>query len=133
MMSGTPHKISAQQVINAVAADVGLLPSALLSKARYRSIARPRQIAMLLTRRLCPHLSYPDIGRRLGGRDHTTVLHGVRKVLALMPLDPELKAQVERIEAHLVAVDLPSPDGLRGAVPFGTLCAGYAAVMRPSA
>ncbi len=54
----------------------------LLSKRRSRSIARPRQVAMALARELTNH-SLPEIGDAFGGRDHTTVLHGCRRIAAL--------------------------------------------------
>ena len=58
----------------------------LLSKRRSRSIARPRQIAMALAKELTTH-SLPEIGDAFGGRDHTTVLHGCRRVKALRETD----------------------------------------------
>lgn len=58
----------------------------LSAKTRSRSIARPRQIAMALAKELTSK-SYPEIGRAFGGRDHTTVLHGVRKVVELRAVD----------------------------------------------
>ena len=58
----------------------------LLSKKRSRSIARPRQIAMALAKELTNH-SLPEIGDAFGGRDHTTVLHGCRRVEALRETD----------------------------------------------
>jgi len=58
----------------------------LLSKRRSRSIARPRQIAMALAKELTNH-SLPEIGDAFGGRDHTTVLHGCRRVAALRETD----------------------------------------------
>ena len=54
----------------------------LLSKKRSRSIARPRQVAMALAKELTNH-SLPEIGDAFGGRDHTTVLHGCRRVEGL--------------------------------------------------
>ena len=54
----------------------------LLSKRRSRSVARPRQIAMALSKELTNH-SLPEIGDAFGGRDHTTVLHACRKVKSL--------------------------------------------------
>ena len=56
--------------------------SDMLSKRRSRSIARPRQIAMTLAKELTNH-SLPEIGDAFGGRDHTTVLHGCRRISAL--------------------------------------------------
>ncbi len=58
----------------------------LLSKKRSRSIARPRQIAMALAKELTNH-SLPEIGDAFGGRDHTTVLHGCRRIEALRESD----------------------------------------------
>ncbi len=54
----------------------------LLSKRRSRSIARPRQVAMALAKELTNH-SLPEIGNAFGGRDHTTVLHGCRRIASL--------------------------------------------------
>lgn len=64
--------------------------SDLLSKRRSRSIARPRQMAMALAKELTNH-SLPEIGDSFGGRDHTTVLHAVRKVQELLGTHIELK------------------------------------------
>lgn len=61
----------------------------LLSKRRSRSIARPRQIAMALAKELTNH-SLPEIGDAFGGRDHTTVLHGCRRVRALRDTDKRI-------------------------------------------
>ena len=61
----------------------------LLSKRRSRSIARPRQLAMVLAKELTNH-SLPEIGDVFGGRDHTTVLHACRKIKELIPADLDL-------------------------------------------
>jgi chromosomal replication initiator protein len=58
----------------------------LLSKKRTRSIARPRQFAMALAKELTNH-SLPEIGDAFGGRDHTTVLHGCRRIESLRETD----------------------------------------------
>ncbi|MBL4908874.1 MAG: chromosomal replication initiator protein DnaA [Alteromonadaceae bacterium] len=63
----------------------------LLSKRRSRSVARPRQLAMALSKELTNH-SLPEIGNAFGGRDHTTVLHACRKVLALREENHDIKA-----------------------------------------
>ena len=62
----------------------------LLSKRRNRSIARPRQIAMALSKELTNH-SLPEIGDAFGGRDHTTVLHACRKVKSLREETHDIK------------------------------------------
>jgi len=61
----------------------------MFSKKRSRIIARPRQIAMMITKELT-QLSYPDIGEAFGGRDHSTVIHAVRTITALKANDPIL-------------------------------------------
>ncbi len=78
----------------------------LLSKRRARIIARPRQIAMYLSKQLTTR-SLPDIGRRFGGRDHTTVIHAVKRIEALMAEKPEIKTQVEAIKEALTGAKLP--------------------------
>jgi chromosomal replication initiator protein len=127
-----PHgRITGQQVIAAVADDAGLYVGVLIGQSRIRPVARPRQVAAYLMRRLCLHLSRPAIGRLLGNRDHTTIIHAERKIALLMTVDSVLAAQVERIETQLVeAARGPKyvPD-----IPFHVLCAGYAASMRRAA
>lgn len=68
----------------------------LLSKKRSRSIARPRQIAMYLAKELTNH-SLPEIGDAFGGRDHTTVLHGNRKIIQLIEEDNRIKEDVNNL------------------------------------
>jgi len=65
--------------------------SDLLSKRRSRSVARPRQLAMALSKELTNH-SLPEIGNAFGGRDHTTVLHACRKVVSLREENSDIKA-----------------------------------------
>ena len=74
----------------------GLRMDDLLSKRRARAIARPRQIAMYVCKKLTTR-SLPDIGRRFGGRDHTTVIHAVKKIEALRASDPAINQQVETL------------------------------------
>jgi|TARA_R100000501_G_scaffold15113_1_gene27415 chromosomal replication initiator protein len=71
--------------------------SDMMSARRAREVARPRQIAMYLAKRLTPR-SFPDIGRRFGGRDHTTVMHAVKRIEALRADDGELSADIDRLE-----------------------------------
>ena len=71
----------------------------LLSARRTRAIVRPRQIAMYLAKTMTPR-SFPEIGKRFGGRDHTTVLHAVRKVEELAAADEALEAGNRASEAH---------------------------------
>ncbi len=71
------------------------------SARRSRSVARPRQIAMYLTRELTPK-SLPDIGGLFGGRDHTTVMHAIKRIEALSAIDGDIATDVEALRARLV-------------------------------
>lgn len=70
------------------------------SECRARKFARPRQIAMYLSKLLTPR-SYPEIGARFGGRDHSTVIHGCRLVEVLMEKDSNFKRQVDALHQEL--------------------------------
>ena len=72
----------------------------LLSKRRNRSVARPRQIAMALSKELTNH-SLPEIGDAYGGRDHTTVLHACRKVKALREESHDIKEDYSNLTRTL--------------------------------
>jgi len=65
-------------ILQEVAEDYGLTIAALKGQDRSRHITQPRQEAYYRAFVECPHVSYPEIARRIGGRDHTTILHGVR-------------------------------------------------------
>jgi chromosomal replication initiator protein len=68
-----------------------------VSNRRTRVIVKPRQIAMYLAKTLTPR-SFPEIGRRFGGRDHTTVLHAVRKIEELISGDTKLSHEIELLK-----------------------------------
>lgn len=74
----------------------------ILSKRRSRSVARPRQIAMALSKELTSH-SLPEIGDAYGGRDHTTVLHACRKVKELVETDNEIKSDYKNLLRSLTS------------------------------
>ncbi|WP_299731553.1 chromosomal replication initiator protein DnaA [uncultured Endozoicomonas sp.] len=74
----------------------------ILSKRRSRSVARPRQIAMALSKELTSH-SLPEIGDAYGGRDHTTVLHACRKVKELVEADNEIKSDYKNLLRSLTS------------------------------
>src|SRR5207249_11514021 len=65
-----------------------------------RAVARPRQVAMYLAKQLTTR-SLPEIGRKFGGRDHTTVMHAVRKIEELTRTDPSLAEDVELLRRML--------------------------------
>ena len=68
--------------------------SDMYSDRRSRGVARPRQVAMFLARDLTPK-SLPLIGKLFGGRDHTTVMHAIRRVEELCKIDADIHADVE--------------------------------------
>jgi chromosomal replication initiator protein len=70
------------------------------SQRRARDVARPRQVAMYLSKQLTPK-SLPDIGRRFGNRDHTTVMHGIRRVESLRSTDDEIDRAVLSLTREL--------------------------------
>jgi chromosomal replication initiator protein len=74
----------------------GLTLSDLKAKERTKAVAFPRQIAMYLARQLT-HASLADVGRAFGGKDHTTVLHAVKKIQTVLQEDPKLRTTVDSI------------------------------------
>ena len=85
-----------------VADHFGIDPREMSSSRRLRAAARARQVAMYLIRRHTG-ASLPDIGRRMGGRDHTTVMHGIRRVEELIASDPAFASAVAECEARIAA------------------------------
>ena len=100
LRGGPERRITVDEIQKTVADHFNLKQADLLSERRTRSVARPRQIAMYLCKQHTTR-SYPDIGRRFGGRDHTTVLHGVRKIEELMPQDDQIARDVEALTRKL--------------------------------
>lgn len=93
--------ITIRDIQRRVCDEWALPPAAMKTAARTRQIARPRQIAMYLARKLTKH-SLPVIGRHFGGRDHTTVLHAERTVADLLARSEIIARTVANIEADLV-------------------------------
>jgi chromosomal replication initiator protein len=100
MRGGPERRITVDEIQKTVADHFNMKQADLLSERRTRAVARPRQIAMYLCKQHTTR-SYPDIGRRFGGRDHTTVLHGVRKIEELMPQDDQIARDVEALTRKL--------------------------------
>lgn len=94
-----PRRIKIEDIQRAVAQHFNVSKSDLLSARRNRSIVRPRQIAMYLSKHMTPR-SLPEIGRRFGGRDHTTVLHAVRKIEELIAADGTVARDVDMLKRH---------------------------------
>ncbi|WP_310498249.1 chromosomal replication initiator protein DnaA [Sandarakinorhabdus sp.] len=86
-------KLTIDEIQRKVAEHYGLKMQDFLSARRAREVARPRQLAMYLAKKLTPR-SLPEIGRRFGGRDHTTVMHAVKRIEELRATDREIDADV---------------------------------------
>lgn len=95
-----PKEVEPQTVVQAVVDAFGVTADELRSRSRTHRVALPRQVAMYLLRENTP-LSYPEIGERLGGRDHTTVMYGNDKISELLETDPSLQQQVSSIRETL--------------------------------
>ena len=98
--SAPTRPVASQLVVDRTAAHFGVTTNDLTSARRDASTAHARQVSMYLLRNDAS-LSLPEIGRILGGRDHTTALHGCRKIERLLHLDDGLKTDVATIRAHL--------------------------------
>src|ERR1700675_3368832 len=95
-----PKRIKIEDIQRVVARQYNVSRSDLLSSRRTANVVRPRQVAMYLAKTLTLR-SLPEIGRRFGGRDHTTVLHAVRKIEALVTRDVALSEEVESLKRQL--------------------------------
>jgi len=94
------QRLTVDRIQRAVCEIFSLTPTDMVSKRRARVIARPRQVAMYLCKKLTKR-SLPDIGRRFGGRDHTTVMHAVKRIDQLRAEDASFNAQIEAVETLL--------------------------------
>jgi chromosomal replication initiator protein len=99
-LRGGDKRITIDEIQKASAEHYGMTQADLISERRNRSIARPRQAAMWLAKQLTTR-SLPDIGRRFGGRDHTTVLHAVRRIEELKASDAQLARDLEVLARKL--------------------------------
>jgi len=97
---GSPQAISVESIQKVVANFFNLKVSDLKSHRKVKLIALPRQISMYLTR-MHTNLSYPEIGNKFGGKDHSTVIHAVRKIEKKMEEDPSLKSTIDTLKKSL--------------------------------
>ena len=93
-------KLTADQIVAAVAHHFGVEPSAFQGRSRSHAIARPRQIAMYLIREETG-ASLPQIGAMLGKRDHTTILYGCERIAGLIEQDADLRREVISLRQQL--------------------------------
>ncbi len=94
------RRVRIEDILKIVARHYKVPRNELLSARRSRDVVRPRQIAMFLAKVLTSR-SLPEIGRRFGGRDHTTVLHSVRKVEQMIKDDIDLAQEIELLKRML--------------------------------
>ncbi len=99
---GGPPRLTPESIGRHVAADWNVEMSALASRRRTKNLTVPRQVAMYLIRELLDH-SLVDIGRAFGGRDHSTVIHSVRKVENEIQEESEFARRVARLRSELEA------------------------------
>jgi chromosomal replication initiator protein len=95
-----PKRVKIEDIQRVVARHYNVSRGDLLSSRRTANVVRPRQVAMYLAKTLTLR-SLPEIGRRFGGRDHTTVLHAVRKIENLVGNDASLAEEIESLKRQL--------------------------------
>jgi chromosomal replication initiator protein len=100
LLRANDRRITIEEIQKCVAERFNIRLSDMLAARRARAVARPRQVAMYLAKQLTPR-SLPEIGRKFGGRDHTTVIHAVRKIEELLTTDRALAEDVDLLRRLL--------------------------------
>ena len=95
-----PKRVKIEDIQKLVASHYSVTRADILSSRRTATVVKPRQVAMYLSKALTLR-SLPEIGRRFGGRDHTTVLHAVRKIEGLSSSDSALREELELLKRML--------------------------------
>ncbi len=102
ILRASERKITIEEIQRKVAEHYNIRLSDMIGPKRVRTIARPRQIAMYLAKNMTTR-SFPEIGRRFGGRDHTTIMHGIRKIEELKASDSQLAEDLTLLRRLLEA------------------------------
>ncbi len=100
ILRASDRSVTIEEIQRKVSEHFNIRLSDMIGPKRMRTIARPRQIAMYLSKELTAR-SLPEIGRRFGGRDHTTIMHGVRKVEELRASDPQIAEDLDLLRRLL--------------------------------
>ncbi|MEK9672157.1 MAG: chromosomal replication initiator protein DnaA [Rhodospirillaceae bacterium] len=100
LLKASERRVTIEEIQKSVATHFNIRVSDMHSARRARSVARPRQVAMYLSKQLTSR-SLPEIGRKFGGRDHTTVMHAVKKVEELREQDSSFNEDVELLRRML--------------------------------
>ena len=95
-----PRRIKIEDILRIISRHYGVSKGDILSQRRHRSVVWPRQIGMYLAKQLTSR-SLPEIGRRFGNRDHTTVLHAIRKIDGELNGNARLKDEIEDLKKQL--------------------------------
>jgi chromosomal replication initiator protein len=96
MFRASQRRVTIDEIQKRVSEHFKIRQTEMVSARRARAVARPRQIAMYLAKQLTPR-SLPEIGRRFGGRDHTTVIHAVKQIEKLRAADSEIDSDVRAL------------------------------------
>jgi chromosomal replication initiator protein len=102
ILRSSERKITIEEIQRKVSDHYNIRISDIVGPKRLRAFARPRQVAMYLSKTLTTR-SLPEIGRRFGGRDHTTVMHGVRRIEELKDKDSQIAEDLELLRRALEA------------------------------
>jgi chromosomal replication initiator protein len=102
ILRATDKKVTMEEIIKKTCDYYNIRHADLTGSSRARAVARPRQMAMYLCKNLTQR-SLPEIARKLGGRDHTTILYGVRKIEDLMAIDNQIAEDAEILRRMLEA------------------------------
>jgi chromosomal replication initiator protein len=102
VLRASERKITIEEIQRRVSEHYNIRLSDMIGPKRVRSYARPRQVAMYLCKQLTSR-SLPEIGRRFGGRDHTTIMHGVRRIEELRVQDGQIAEDIEMLRRTLEA------------------------------
>ncbi|MBI1216120.1 MAG: chromosomal replication initiator protein DnaA [Alphaproteobacteria bacterium] len=94
LLRANDRRVTVEDIQKKVAAHYNIRVADMHSPRRARPVARPRQVAMYLAKALTQH-SLPEIGRKFGGRDHTTIIHGVRRIESLMETDRGIREDID--------------------------------------
>jgi chromosomal replication initiator protein len=100
LLRANDRRVTIDEIQKRVAEHYNIRLADMHSARRARAVARPRQVAMWLCKQLTPR-SLPEIGRKFGGRDHTTVMHAVRKIDELRSTDRTLAEDIELLKRML--------------------------------
>ena len=95
------RQVTADEVMKTVSSEYGVRVTDITGNKKSRDISLPRQISMYLIRRLT-RLSYPEIGRLMGGKDHSTVVKGVKKMNGMLNENQELARRIRTVEKRLM-------------------------------